>query len=808
MNQVSISNTANASPILLRIVASFVIAITAIELSADLIRDSLDPLIESACVGCHDSATKTGLDFESLGDDLSDHSNFRQWERVFDRIQSGEMPPPSEDRPEKKLLSESLRILENGLLKASIHRQKTIGRVPSRRLTKREFGNSLRDLLLIDSDVTSGIPDEIESGTFDTVGINQRISAVHMESYLQAADEAIQTAINLRRDPYHEVKVDFSNLEQWHEKPINLGGSITRKLKFGDGVALFRDVDYLTPFTYRIPTAGQYRLTATIAAYQSKTPVTAKFIVKNQSGSATLVKAVDLQPREPETVVVNAFLKPGDIPYLTFDMEGVEPFTGIQTAGGSKHYKGRGLAILEQKFAGPVSESWPPPSTHALLKSLQWDGPEKGPFKVRSDQDQLEHVTAIVREIAPRLFRREISDDELRPYIDLAKPPIAEDRDFLDVVRVPLRSMMSSPQFLMFRGAPGKLDDYSLASRLSYFLWKGPPDSTLRELARQNKLSDSDVLARQVERMLSDKKSDRFVQDFLGQWLRLYKINATTPDDGLYPEYDELLANSIPEEPNLFFRELINENLSLANLIDSDFTFLNRRLAEHYGITGIQGQEFRRVELPKDSPRGGVLTQAAILKTTANGTTTSPVTRGNFVLTNFLGMPPSPPPPDVGSIEPDTRGKTTIREILNAHRDIESCNQCHREIDPPGFALESFDPIGGFRTYYRATGGQQSFNGFTVNLPPKRGPDVDASGVTADGKTFSGMDEFKSILMKQTDQIAKHFISKLIVYSTGGEIQFADRSEVDAIAQRTKKTSYRVRDIIHEIVKSEMFRHL
>ena len=245
--------------------------------------------------------------------------------------------------------------------------------------------------------------------------------------------------------------------------------------------------------------------------------------------------------------------------------------------------------------------------------------------------------------------------------------------------------------------------------------------------------------------------------------------------------------------------------LSLANLIDSEFTFLNRRLAEHYAIPDITGQHFRRVELSAESPRGGLLTQAAVLKTTANGTTTSPVTRGNFVLTNFLGTPPSPPPPAVGSIEPDTRGKTTIREILAAHRTIETCNQCHREIDPPGFALESFDPIGGFRTTYRASGGglRSLFSGKKYG----QGPAVDASGVTADGKPFSGIKEFKQHLLAQQDQIAKHFISQLLVYATGGEIEFADRAEIDAISKRSGEHGFRLKDIVHAIVQSKIFRN-
>ena len=332
------------------------------------------------------------------------------------------------------------------------------------------------------------------------------------------------------------------------------------------------------------------------------------------------------------------------------------------------------------------------------------------------------------------------------------------------------------------------------------------PDQELFDLAENGELGDPNVLAQQVDRMLADEKSKRFVTDFLGQWLDLHEINATTPDENLYPEYDDVLSKSILEETELFFSELIRENLAVSNLIDSDFAFLNRRLAQHYRIPGIKGQQLRKVTLPADSPRGGILTQASVLKTTANGTVTSPVVRGNFVLTNILGTPPSPPPPNVGSIEPDTRGTTTIRETLDAHRNIEACAMCHRKIDPPGFALESFDPIGTHRVNYRATKGDGAFQLFRGGTY-KRGPKVDPSGVTPEGVKFAGIDEYKKLLLEQNDKIAKHFISQLVVYSTGGEIQFADREELAAIIKRTQQQEYPVKSIMHEVVQSKMFRN-
>ena len=772
--------------------------------SAQSIQGEVEWLIKTSCIHCHDETTETGLDLASLGREITDDHSFRAWERVFDRISSGEMPPATEDRPNRKELSLALDALQTSLFSASDARQKKFGRVPARRLTKLEFGYSIRDLLLIDNDVTSNLPDEVDAGTFDTVGANQRLSAVHLESYLDAVDQALKHAIQFGPNPHHDFgdhkEHNFKHLEVWHHRPLRDGGSVTRKLKYGRGVALFRDIDYLTQFTFGVRSPGTHRLTAKIAAFQSQKPITAKFIVKSQGGRTRMVRSVDLLPGQPQTVVVETFVQPGDNPYLTWDSGSNE---GVFAAGGAKDYKGPGLAILSQRIDGPIFDSWPPPSTRRVFKHMLSDAPGA---KLDYSKNADEHLTVIVNDLAPQIFRRRVTDEEILPFIDLAKSALEAGRQLPDAVKVALRSMLTSPQFLMFGGEPGRLDDFALANRLSYFLWKSIPDKELYQLASSGKLAEKNILSQQVERMLCDEKSKRFVNDFLGQWLWIHKVNATTPDDGLYPEFDELLANAIPEEPQLFFAEMIHANLSLTNFVDSDFAFVNRRLAEHYEIPDIKGQHFRKVELPVDSPRGGILTQAAILKTTANGTTTSPVMRGNFVLTNFLGTPPSPPPPGIGSIEPDTRGKTTIREILKAHRQMETCNQCHREIDPPGFALESFDPIGGFRTHYRADGGRTEFGGFVVKNPPKRGPPVDSSGVTAKGSGFSGIRDFKQLLFQEQEQIARNFISRLAVYATGGEIQFADRNKIEAILKRTSQNEYPVRDIIHEVVQSELFR--
>ncbi len=321
------------------------------------------------------------------------------------------------------------------------------------------------------------------------------------------------------------------------------------------------------------------------------------------------------------------------------------------------------------------------------------------------------------------------------------------------------------------------------------------------------RLSDPPVLAGHVDRMLDDAKADRFVRDLAGQAFRLYELRATTPDAGLYPEYDDRLGQAMAQETELFLRELVDENRGVDHLIAADFTFANRRLAEHYGLSGVAGQQMRRVALPADSPRGGLMTHASVLKVTANGTTTSPVPRGNFVLANLLGKPPAPPPPGIEGLEPDTRGTTTIREQLTAHRSNPVCASCHRSIDPPGFALESFDPIGGFRTNYRATGGQATFGGFTVPLPYTEGPPVDPSGVTPGGDAFAGIERYKELMLRNDlEQVARNLASQLLVFTTGAEIEFADRDALETIVARLGDDGYPIRSMIHEVVQSDLFR--
>jgi hypothetical protein len=371
-------------------------------------------------------------------------------------------------------------------------------------------------------------------------------------------------------------------------------------------------------------------------------------------------------------------------------------------------------------------------------------------------------------------------------------------------MRVGFRSILTAPQFLFFEEQPGKLSDAALATRLSYFLWGSMPDETLLTLAADKKLSAPETLRAQVERLLSDPRSAGFVDDFTGQWLDLRNINATTPDEKLYPESDELLRVSLAAETRGYVAEMLKENLPITAVIDSDFAMLNSRLAEHYQIPNVDGETLRKVTLPPDSPRGGILTQGSILKITANGTTTSPVLRGSWVMKKILGRSLAPPPAGVGSIEPDTRGATTVRDQLAKHRNSETCGACHANIDPPGFALESFDVIGGYRDVYRSQGEGKQVNVKNSRNKRRYVKPVDASG-EFDGKPFVTIKDFKKLLLEKSDEVTISLTGKLVTYATGAGISFADRNGIESIARQTREKGGGFRTLIHEIVQSPLF---
>ena len=544
-----------------------------------------------------------------------------------------------------------------------------------------------------------------------------------------------------------------------------LGGGITIQLE--DAVATFFDSASTYMFHtdtegYTVPRPGRYRVSVAAYPYQADTTVTLT-LFKGAEGVAAsanltdLIGVFDLTGDAGRTVEVTTFLKPGDVVSPSVADLKVPPGSYVNyflPDENVRDYTGEGIAIKWLSVEGPLVDAWPPAGTRMLLGDLAVvDG------DVKLVKAPYEHVLDIVADFAPVAFRRPLVDGEAEAYAKLAEPLLAEGRPFIDALRVPLRAVLSAPSFLFHASESDRLDEFGLATRLSYFLWRSMPDAELLEVAGAGWLSDPEVLAVQVERMLGDPRSERFVKDFAGQ------------------------------------------------LVDADFTFVNRRLAEHYRIPEITGQHMRKVTLAEDSVRGGLLAQAAIHKLTANGTTSSPVPRGNFVLANLLGQPAPPPPPNVAGLEPDTRGTTTIREQLTAHRQNPMCATCHTVIDPPGLALESFDPIGGFRTSYRASGKEIEVNGDRYPGPYTQGLPVDPSGVTPEGFTFSGFKDYQHFLLEEKlDLVARQMVSQLLVLATGAEVQFADRQDRDEIVSKLVAKDYPLRTMIHEVAQSDLFR--
>ena len=436
-----------------------------------------------------------------------------------------------------------------------------------------------------------------------------------------------------------------------------------------------------------------------------------------------------------------------------------------------------------------------------------------------ADSQKVEVVSAnppvdaerLLRGFMQRVYRRPVQEDDVQLFLGLIKNRLEKGLGFAGAMLSGYTAVLASPQFVYLDEKPGKLDDNALATRLALFLWNSEPDQILRQHAAKGDLHQPKILRAETERLLSDPRASRFVNAFLDYWLDIRKMEDTTPSTTLYNDYylDDALTEAALDETQLYFAAMLKDNLPARNIIDSDFTFLNERLAVHYGIPGVDGVAMRRVGLPAGSVRGGLMTQASVLKVTANGTTTSPVLRGKWIMERIVGYEIPLPPAAVPAVEPDIRGATTIREQLDKHRADESCALCHRKIDPPGFALEAFDVMGGWRDRYRATAVHVApVPGFGKNGWPFAfylARPVDASGQTADGRAFGGVRDFKQLLLQDEAQLARNLARQLTVFATGAPVRFSDREKIEDLVRQTSAHHYGVRDLVHQLVQSEVF---
>jgi len=514
-------------------------------------------------------------------------------------------------------------------------------------------------------------------------------------------------------------------------------------------------------------------------------------------------------PEAPGIFELAAFLEKGamvklDCMRLPSPMVPAMPHTIRKTDGG---YPGVAFHWLEVE--GPIVQDWPPASYRALFGDVPFK--QAGRHVEAISEQPMKDAGKLLAAFMDRVYRRPVAEAEFNRFLGYAKQLLKEGKSFTKTMIATYSAVLASPEFLFHCSQPGELDSFALAERLAFFLGESMPDKQLRKLARQGRLRDPATLRTEVDRLLEKPEAERFVKEFLNAWLKLDEINDTDPDRELYPEYagDWWLVNSMIKESRLFFADLIAGDLPARNVIDADHTFADERLARHYNIHGVSGPAFQRVTLSEKSPYGGILTQAAVMKVTANGTVTSPVLRGVYVMEKILGDPPSPPPPSVPAVEPDIRGASTIRELLKKHRKNSSCASCHQKIDPPGFALENFDVMGRWRESYRSLGGGserveglgRSGNEFVHYI----GNEVDASGVTSRGESFVDILEFKKLLLQDEETIARNLTEQLLVYATGAPVDFADREAVSAILAKSRESEFGVRTLIHEIVQSPLF---
>ncbi len=829
----------------------------------------VESLIEDRCADCHDSDRKKGgLDLTALPFDPSSPTNFTEWVKVYDRVSAGEMPPKKKPRPDPVELAAFTQSLSGALTAAEVRRTATEGRSTLRRLNRYEYENTVRDLLQAPwLQLKEGLPEDGESFRYNKVGETLDMSHVQLARYLATANSALRQVMATQPDrPATKVtryyardqtsfteKMKFDEFNTAAERatfavlgtgpepdvrtgkaPLTAGPDhpeVREREAMGVVASNYEPVEvYFEKFV--APVSGHYRLR--FRAY----PVW----VGPGRGEKWFIPDLDKvsEGRRSEPITVYSETPPHGVRRLgTFDATtdaAVHELDTFLLAGeiirpdAARLFRSRpgaarwhnplaerdgqpGVAFGWMEVEGPLYEEWPAAGHRVLFDGLPLAKSTRpgGGVEVLST-DPRRDARRLLRAFARRAYRRPVDDAEALRFLPIIEDALKQGSSFAEAMIAGYSAVLCSPQFLYLEEEPGVLDDYALASRLSYFLWNSAPDEPLRALAERGSLHRGAVLQGQVERMLDDPRSHRFVDAFLAYWLQLRKIGVSSPDPDMYPDYylDDLLTESAEDETHAFFSELIRADLPARNVVASDFVIVNERLATLYGLPGVEGVGLRRVELPPGCVRGGLMTQASVLKVTANGTTTSPVLRGSWIMERILGRPPPPPPPNVPTIEPDIRGATTIREQLSKHRSQETCAACHANIDPAGFALENFDVMGGWRERYRAIDGAPGAEGFGHNgqhfafhasLP------VDSSGQLPDGRTFSDVRMFKLLLLGDERQIARNLVRQLLVYGTGAPVRFGDRADVERILDRSAASQYGVRTLIREVVQSSLFVH-
>jgi mono/diheme cytochrome c family protein len=727
------------------------------------------PLIKTYCAGCHGVANPpAGITL--TGNERADSVLKARglWEQVAENVGSGHMPPDGAPRPTDAQRAQLTSYVNSTLTVADCQLHDP-GHVTMRRLNRAEYNNTVRDLLGVTLRPADDFPSDDSGYGFDNIGDVLSISPLLMERYLNAAVKVAEAAIITPEQARKPIR--FRTDQMPGAKPQTFS-TLTGHF-FGTEGEIGIDYDF--------PHAGDYTLRARAFGQQAgPEPARMGFRFDGNQFSTVEVRAVEATPQVYEASVT------------------------VPTPG--KHHIA--VAFLNDYYV-PAKDGKPAEDRNLIAEYLEVEPttatqlpPTPAQRRIFFVQPTPTTIDACARKILARLalhaYRRPVADEEitrLLRYVHLAQ---REGQSFERGIQYALEAMLVSPNFLYhveLSAHPNDthsrepLDSYAMASRLSYFLWASMPDDTLLTLAAKNRLQDPKVLAGQVQRMLADPKAQALADNFAAQWLQLRNLEVVRPDPVRFPECTADVRRDMRTETEMFFEEIVKEDRSVLDFLDGKFTFLNARLAQYYGIPGVQGDQFRRVDLD-GVQRGGVLTQASILTVTSNPTRTSPVKRGKWVLEQFLGTPPPPPPPGVGVL-PDEKSNAvltgTLRQRMEEHRKKPICASCHARMDPIGFGLENYNAVGKWRT----TDG---------NLP------IDSSGVLPDGQSFNGPAQLKTILRAKSRLFVRCLATKLMTYALGRGIEHTDRCNLDGIVESVTKHEDRFSALVTAIVLSDPFR--
>ena len=723
------------------------------------------PLLDKYCYSCHGNGKKKGdfvLDvYKAQADAVNDP---KAWEKVLENMRSHTMPPEEKPQPnleEAELIS---KWIEAQVFACDCDNPDP-GRVTLRRLNRAEYNNTIRDLVGVPFQPADDFPADDSGYGFDNIGDVLSVPPVLMEKYLAAAEKIMEAAI-VAEDPAKARIRRFPGAE--------LDGSAPADAIDGGGKKLTREGDIFVRFTVTQP--GEYALRAMAYGDQfGPEPPKMKFRLNKEDLQTFDVPS---ESDKPQLFEVKVKLAAGTNRFSAAYLNNLVNNTDKDP----KKRGDRNLNIEYLEIAGPLDVPLPPyPETHRRI--FLGDG---------GSTNQIERARAIISRFATRAFRRPARADEVERLVKFVQMAQKQGDTFGRGVQLALQAVLVSPNFL-FRGelqpepnnpkAVHPINEYALASRLSYFLWSTMPDAELFALAEKGKLRKN--LDAQVKRMLKDPKSRALVENFGGQWLQLRNLRIASPDAKTFPSYDDELRTAMQHETEAFFEHIVREDRPVLDFLNANYTFANERLAKHYGLNGVTGEKFQRVSL-KGTGRAGVLTQGAILTLTSNPTRTSPVKRGKYVLENILGTPPPPAPPNVPELQ-EVKLTGTLRQRLEQHRENPTCASCHARMDPIGFGFENFDGVGAYREK-------------DEDFP------IDPSGQLVSGESFNGAPALAAMLAKsKREEFVRCLSEKMLTYAIGRGPEFYDKCALDEISKGVSKKGYRFSSLILEIVRSVPF---